>query len=268
MRRAARCCPASTRATCISSPARPSWSNCISSASRGSRRRAPRSGGFAAERPDEPLLIGQSADYTILSEHASGDARTTSTASSRSGRSSCSRPITTPPGPTPRRSSSVACCRAAGSGRATRSSWAEDGLAAGELREMEAFQPVIERGASRRARAPRPLHRRRARSGAEPSRAGARPRHHPARARLLRQPRHHQPAEHGRQFLPARLDRRAGAGRRFPLPGAGTVPFQELHGPRRARQGRGDARALRLRAPPAPASSSCSSTACSTAGPP
>ena len=78
-----------------------------------------------------------------------------------------------------------------------------DGLAAGELREIEAFGPLLEL-AGRDRDAARPGDRRRAGSLPVADGAGRRPRHHAARPAMVRPPRHHLDPEHGRQSLPAR----------------------------------------------------------------
>ena len=102
---------------------------------------------FAAERPDEPLLIGQSADYTILSD------------THRVTRHDLDRIIAERPfimfAPDHHTAwANTAALEFGGVlqgrrlGPGNEIVMAEDGLAAGELREMEAFQPVIERGAS------------------------------------------------------------------------------------------------------------------------
>ena len=63
---AARCCRASSKATCIWCWAGPSWRICNWAGSTGPRRWRPRSATYAAAHPDKPLLMAQGADYGMF----------------------------------------------------------------------------------------------------------------------------------------------------------------------------------------------------------
>ena len=120
-----------------------------------------------------------------------------------------------------------------------------DGLAEGELREGEAFGPLLDLAGESRARLglatggepdPKPT----------PRGTGAGPRHHEARAGMVRPARHHLDPQHGRQSVPARTAVGDRGRRRAALPGADTLPLQEFHDARRARQGVDDGRKIRF----------------------
>ena len=132
-----------------------------------------------------------------------GHAAIISTASCRPALRRWRRPTTTRCGRTPRRWNWPACCRGKRLGPGNEIVMGDDGLADGELREGEAFGPLIAL-AGEEPCAARPGHRRRAGPEADAGGAGLRPGDHAARAGMVRQARHHLDPEHGRQSAPAR----------------------------------------------------------------
>ena len=245
-RRAIPSCPASSRRTCICSPARPSSTICSSIGVHGFEALEQAVRAYALAQPDDEAAAGTGRrlhdPFRKRARHAPPSRPDHPRPALHHVRARSPHRC----GPIPRRSNSPACCTARRSGRATKSSWARTDWPTGELREGEAFGPLLEL-CRREPRAAGPGDRRRARSVPDAAGTGARSRDHEARARLVRQARHHLDPEHGRQSLPARAARRDRGEGELAVPRADPVPLQELHDARRAREGVGDGRAVQFR---------------------
>ena len=106
---------------------------------------------YAADAARGQGAAAQGADYTIL-RRASASPAIISTASFPTGPSPCPRPIITRCGPTPRRWRWPGCCNGRTLGPGNEIVMGADGLAEGELREGEAFGPLLELAGESRVR--------------------------------------------------------------------------------------------------------------------
>ena len=184
-----------------------------------------RLGGGPPRRPDSSTRVRPPTSCS-----ASRSPATISTASCPTGRSPSTPSTATPSGPTPGRSSSPACCTAAPLLPGNEIVMGADGLATGELREPQAYAPLMSLPALRRAREAGRHHR-----AATPSRrppppsARARPRHHRRRACAGAPAWHHLDPQHGRQPLPAGPAGASWTTRASSAAGPPAVPPQERH---------------------------------------